>query len=106
VCGGNAHIQLAYDQTHTLPANDIYLQQLSASVIRKRNRREAIFIEDSFMLCIPSLAGYLHCNESSWQLTFWTRRLWRDLHRLVIALRRRKRPFLDPVEAFHEILGA
>ena len=106
VCGGNAHIQSAYDQTHTLPANDVYLQQLSASVIRKRNRQEAMFIEDGFTLCIPSLAGYLHCSGSAWHLTFWTRRLWSDLHRLVIALRRRKRPFLDPVEVFHEILGA
>jgi hypothetical protein len=106
VSGGNARIQVAHDQTYTLPANDVYLQQLSASVIRKRNRREAMFIEEDFTLCIPSLAGYLHCSGSSWHLTFWTRRLWRDLHRLVIALRRRKRPFLDPVEAFHEILGA
>lgn len=106
VSGGNAQIQVAYDQTHSMPANDVYLQQLSASVNRKRNRKEAIFVDDGFTLCIPSLAGYLHGSGSAWHLTFWTRRLWSDLHRLVIALRRRKRPFLDPVEAFHEILGA
>ena len=106
VSAGNARIQAADRLTHTLPAHEVYLQQLNASVTRKRNRQEVILPEDSFTLRIPSLAGYLQCNESSWHLTFWTRRLWSDLHRLAIALRQRKRPFLDPVEAFHEVFGA